>query len=75
MSLHLYCKDLFAMKKCLDINDLAEYADYLLYGAEMPENKILTHVQHCFLCKQEIMEVCNQMDKMQLVIVHPDRDL
>ncbi|MFH0761290.1 MAG: hypothetical protein V2A67_07280 [Bacteroidota bacterium] len=56
------------MENCLDENELAEYADYLCYGAKIPDSLVLNHVVNCFKCKQDIMaiseigELVNLMD-------------
>ena len=34
---------------CLDENELAQYADYLLYNASMPEVEAMNHVEAAFI--------------------------
>ncbi len=57
---------MLVMEKCLNENELAKYADYLLYGAEKPDVMLLTHVEQCFLCKQELMKISDLMDEIRL---------
>lgn len=53
------------MRKCLTEGEIAEYADYLCYGAEMPDKMVMTHVEQCLPCKQEIMSICDMMDVIE----------
>jgi len=45
------------MEKCLDENELAGYADWLCYGDEKPDSRILIHVEECTDCCRTIMEM------------------
>ena len=48
------------MENCLDENEVAEYADWLLNNeAEKQDEKVMSHVEHCLQCKQEIIDDCD----------------
>lgn len=50
------------MERCLDENEIAQYADYLCLGAQPPPELILNHLAGCYECKAEILEFCEIMD-------------
>lgn len=53
------------MKGCLDENEIAQYADYLVIFKEKELTKeLLLHVQNCFRCKMEILEVAEIVDQL-----------
>lgn len=46
------------MKRCLDDNEIAQYADWLVGNdVDEPSEEVKLHVQNCFRCKREILEV------------------
>lgn len=47
------------MENCLDENEVAQYVDYVILGAEMPSVEVTEHVVNCLHCKLEIMEICD----------------
>lgn len=50
------------MKRCLDENEIAQYADHLFLGLSLPPEPILSHVAGCIQCKKDILELCEIMD-------------
>lgn len=45
------------MKRCLNENEIAQYAEYLVGQNNPPDNDISDHVAGCFDCKQVILEI------------------
>ena len=44
-------------RKCLTEIEVAVMVDYLLGDSIIPDERILEHVEECFGCKMEVLEI------------------
>jgi hypothetical protein len=45
------------MKRCLNDNGIAQYAEYLTSKEAKPNDSIIDHIADCEACKIEVIEV------------------
>ncbi|MFC2118332.1 hypothetical protein ACFLSY_06800 [Bacteroidota bacterium] len=43
--------------KCLNEIEVAMMVDYLMNEVNMPEERLLLHVEECLKCKRDVLEV------------------